>query len=320
MLTWQNPWWFLGVALALLLYAFARLAASDTRRAASLTLLHPAFSKMRAASIERAPAPYRKFPVPLVIALFSLALAQPVWQGAWLKQAPLGREVLLLVDASKSMSIDDFKIGGQAVERLSVLKGLINQFVEARSGDKFGLVIFGDHAATLLPPTFDHELVQTMLARVPVGITGENTALGDAIGLALNTIQQRSPRRPALILFTDGDSTAGIISPREATALAARLKIPVYTVKVGTDLFGHALRPGTDFSLPQIAAASGARYYTATSTQMLQDVIKDIGTLERTVTPPSNKRELHALYWLPLLFAISILVIVRASQAREQIA
>lgn len=320
MLNWQQPWWLLGVVLALLLVVFRRrIATHEPQPAPSMTLVHPLLLQVFPALLARQRLQRREWPLPIILALFSVALAQPVWQGEWLKPESLGREMVLLVDASKSMSIGDFSVAGQSVERLTVLKSLINRFVEARVGDKFGLVVFGDRAATLLPPTFDHPLVQAMLARIPVGIAGENTALGEAIGLALKSIQQRSPRRPALILFTDGDSTAGVVSPREATALAAQWKIPVYTVKVGTDLFGHAGRSSGEFGLSDIARQSGGRHYSATSAQMLADVIRDIDALERTVTPPSNKRELHELYWLPLSLAMLILLLVRISRVQEQI-
>ena len=321
MLTWLQPWWLLGIILSVALILFGRSAAvSNERGGPGLTLIHPSLLDALPQMAQTVPRSRRNWLIPLVLTLFSIALAQPVWQGAWLKPPPLGRELVLLVDASKSMSIGDFAVGGQSVERLTVLKSLINRFVEARTGDKVGLVIFGDRASTLLPPTFDHELVQAMLARIPVGIAGENTALGEAVGLALKSIRGGSGRRPALLLFTDGDSTAGVISPREATALAAQLKIPIYTVRVGTDLFGHAGRISEDFGLPEMAAASGGRAYTASSAETLANVIGDIDTLERSVTPPSTRRELQPLYWLPLLIAAIILLTGRMRQIKSQLA
>lgn len=321
MLTWLQPWWLLGIILSVALILFGRSAAvSKERGGPGLTLIHPSLLDALPQLVGTVPRSRRNWLIPLVLTLFSIASAQPVWQGAWLKPPPLGRELVLLVDASKSMSIGDFSVGGQSVERLTVLKSLINRFVEARTGDKVGLVIFGDRASTLLPPTFDHELVQAMLARIPVGIAGENTALGEAVGLALKSIRGGSGRRPALLLFTDGDSTAGVISPREATALAAQLKIPIYTVRVGTDLFGHAARISEDFGLPEMAAASGGRAYTASSAGTLANVIGDIDMLERSVTPPSTRRDLQPLYWLPLLIAAIILLAGRMRQIKSQLA
>lgn len=321
MLTWLQPWWLLGIIFSLALILLGRSAAVRRERSGpGLTLIHPSLLEALPQIAHTVPRSRRDWSIPFVLALFSTALAQPVWQGAWLKPPPLGRELVLLVDASKSMSIGDFSVGGQSIERLTVLKSLINRFVEARAGDKVGLVIFGDRASTLLPPTFDHELVQAMLARLPVGVAGENTALGEAVGLALKSIRGGAARRPALLLFTDGDSTAGVISPREATALAVQLKIPIYTVRVGTDLFGHAARTNGDFGLSEMAAASGGRAYTASSAQTLANVIRDIDALERSVTPPSTRRELQPLYLLPLLLAAIILLTARMRQVKSQLA
>lgn len=311
-LIWLEPYWLFGIVLSLGLILFRRTSVvANEQSLPSLTLIHPSLPRAMPQLTALAPRSRRTWTVPLVLALFFTALGQPVWQGAWLKPPPLGRELVLLVDASKSMSIGDFSIGGHSVERLTVLKSLINRFVAARIGDKIGLVVFGDRASTLLPPTFDHELVQAMLARIPVGIAGENTALGEAVGLALNSLRARSGRRPALLLFTDGDSTAGVISPREATALAARWNVPIYTIRVGTDLFGHAARATEQFGLAEMSSASGGRAYTASSAETLAAVIRDIDALERSVTPPSSQRELQPLYWLPLLVAALILLVGR---------
>lgn len=309
MLIWQAPWWLVGVPIALAAYALARRARSGADH--SITLLHPV---LRGESTQ----PSRRFDlIPLALALIAVTLAQPAWRGDWLKPPPEGREMVLVVDASKSMSISDFTVGGQPVERLSVLKGLIAQFVERRAGDRFGLVVFGDHAATLLSPTPDQSLVNAMLMRIPVGISGENTALGDAIALALTSAKQHSARRPALIVFTDGDSTAGIITAREAAALARERNTPVYTVKIGTDLFGHARRAPVDFGLAQIATATGARHYSASSAGALDDVIKDIGRLERVPVPASRVRETRVLYWIPLALALLLLIVSRVAEMRR---
>lgn len=311
MLIWQSPWWLVAVPLALATFALA--ARRQPTAGGSLTLIH---TLLRA---ESAAAPRRLNVTPLALALIVIALAQPAWRGDWLKPPPEGRELVLVVDASKSMSIGDFTVGGQPVERFTVLKGLITRFVERRAGDRFGLVIFGDQAATLLSPTADQALVNAMLARIPVGITGENTALGDAIALALTSTKQNTARRPALLVFTDGDSTAGIVTTREAAALARERGTPVYTVKVGTDLFGHANRAPIEFGLAEIAATSGGRYYTASSANALDSVIEDIGRLERVPAATSRIRETRALYWIPLSVALILLFAERILALRRAV-
>jgi Ca-activated chloride channel family protein len=256
--------------------------------------------------------------------LLPVALAQPQWIGNWIPQTPEGREIVLLVDGSRSMSITDFEIDHQPVDRLSVLKGIVTQFIKARDGDKFGVVIFGDHAYTLVPPTFDRDLAIRDLARVPVGVAGEETAIGEAVGMALKSLQQGAKHRAALVLFTDGDSNAGAISPKEAVEVAVHMKVPIYTVDVGTDLFGHHSKPNAvmepgEISLRDIAIATGGRYYQAASPQALKSVITDIGKLEKTVMPPSNRRERYEWYWLPLALAGVLLTFSRLLQIRDQL-
>jgi len=259
----------------------------------------------------------------LAVALLILALARPQWVGDWIPETPEGREIVLLLDASKTMSIADFKLGDAPVERLAVLKGIVARFVEARRGDRFGVIAFGSVAATLVPPSFDRALVTGVLERLQVGVAGDNTAIGDAIGLALKQLQEHPRLRPALILFSDGDSTAGDISPREAVELARRMGVPVYAVQIGGDLFASPERaPAEDAEpgLQEIAAATGGRFYQAGNTAALQNVIRDIGQLEKTVARPSRGRAVDEWYFLPLLAAAALLTVARLARIRRMAA
>lgn len=263
----------------------------------------------------------------IALGLLMLALAQPQRIGDWIPETPEGREIMMLIDTSKTMSISDFELKGQLVERLTVLKGVVSRFVEARQGDHFGVIAFGSLAATLVPPTFDRELVTGMIWQVQVGIAGDNTAIGDAVGLALKQLREHQKLRPALILFTDGDNTAGSISPREAVALAVRMGVPIYAVQIGDDPFAvagaqparadsGAAEPG----LAEMAQATGGRYYHVGNTGALQAVVSDIGKLERTVTRPSTRRVVEEWYLLPLLLAVGLLSIARLLQIRRMAA
>ena len=251
-----------------------------------------------------------------------VALAQPQWIGAWLPETPQGREIVLLVDTSRTMSITDFELGGRPVERLAVLKDIVTRFVAGRQGDRFGLIAFGSVAGTLVAPTFDTDLVSAMLARLRVGIAGDNTAIGDAIGLALKQLRTQQHLRPALILFTDGDSTAGDITPSEAVALARRMGVPIYTVQIGGDLFaaGRPKAPANTLSEPglaQIAAETGGRYYQAGNRGALQSVIHDIGQREKTVARPATRRAVQEWYLLPLLLAVGLFSLARLNAIRR---
>ena len=326
MLTLAQPGWLaLFPLLGMIAIVFWRRRASTvaTHDTAQVSLLHPNLDLL-AHSEAAAPTNSRLVPGLDLLALSCLvvALAQPQWLGNWVPETPQGREIMLLVDTSKSMSISDFEVHGQPVERLAVLQDLVTRFVTGRQGDRFGLIAFGSSAGTLVPPTFDRELVNSMLRRIQIGIAGDDTALGDAIGLALKQLHQQQRLRPALILFTDGDSTAGDMTPTEAVALARHMAVPIYTVQIGGDLFA-AGRPTpatiqlSEPGLAQIAALTGGHYYQADNRKALQQVISDIGQLEKTVARPARRREVQEWYLLPLLLAGALLSISRLYQLRR---
>ena len=253
--------------------------------------------------------------------LLVLALAQPQRIGDLIPEKPEGREIVMLIDTSKTMSIDDFELNGQRIDRLSVLKGVVSRFVEARQGDRFGVIVFGTTAATMVPPSFDRDLVTGMIKQVQVGIAGDNTAIGDALGLALKQLRERQALRPALILFSDNtDNTAGDMTPTEAVELARRMGVAVYTVQVGSDLFAEGRAPakaGAEPDMQQISALTGGRFYRADSSGALQTVVADIGKLEQTITRPSTRRVVEEWYWAALLLAASLFSAARVLQIRR---
>lgn len=329
MLTLAQPWWLWLLPAALFgLWFVARSrharANARTEEDSAITLAHPDLSALPRAQ-EAAPASRRATELlhALAVALIFLALAQPQWQGAFERETPLGRDIMLLLDASDTMSITDFELNGQKVSRLDVLRGLAREFVAARDGDRFGLIAFGDFAATLSPPTFDRDFVAGQLGRLRIGAAGEATAIGDAIALALKQVRTEQRLRPALILFSDGDNTAGEMRLSEAMALAKDMKVALYTVRIGSDLFaaGRAKSSAAlsgEPDLQTLAQATGGRYYVAGDSDTLRRVIADIGKLEPTIARPPTRRSIEEWYWLPLAGAVLCLSLARLVRFREQ--
>jgi Ca-activated chloride channel family protein len=263
----------------------------------------------------------------LAACCLAAGLAQPQWLGPAVPEKPQGRDIMLLVDTSTTMSIDDFELNKQRVPRLDVLKGIARRFVAARDGDRFGLIAFGNHAATLAAPTFDQDLMLASLSRLQVGIAGEATAIGDALGLVLKQVKTQGESglrlQPALILFSDGDNTAGEMKPAESVAAALALGVKIYTVEIGTDLFASPARPATKPNGPglkTIAETTGGKYYAAGTTQALEAIIADIGRLEPTVARPATRRQIAELYWALLAAGAALLVLARGLALREQAA
>lgn len=326
MLTLAQPGWLL---LFPLLAGWAWLArrklAGGEDEGSTLLLIHPDLASLGDAGGRPASDKLVWLPV-LAGALLLVALAQPRWVGEWIPATPEGREIVLLIDTSRTMSINDFADEkGQPVERLEVLKGIVSRFVAARRGDRFGAIVFGSFAATLSPPSFDPNLAIGMIRRVQVGVAGDNTALGDAIGLALKQLQEHPRLRPVLILFSDGaDSNTGELTPLEAVELARRAGVPVYTVQIGSDLFaaGRVVAAGAPAEvqpgLREIAARTGGRYYVAADGTALRAVVEAIGRLEKTVARPSTRRHIREWYLVPLLAAALLFSLGSLLRLRRQ--
>ncbi len=278
-----------------------------------------------------APASEAKAPLPaphapawlaaLGLALIVLALAQPREVGRWITPPPEGRDIVLVIDTSRTMSIDDFRVDGRPVERLAVLKDVMSRFVQGREGDRFGVIAFGTHAATLTPPTFDRRHVVAQIARLQVGMAGNDTALGDALGLALKPLRPQR-LRPALILVSDdAASNAGDLTPAEAVAIARQLGVAIHTVQIGADLFaeGRELReePDPQPNLAAIARLTGGRHWFVRGTGDAETVIRDIGALEQTLARPARHREVREWYWAALALGALCLSLARVMTMRQ---
>ena len=327
MITLAQPLWllFAPLLLAAAWFAVRKQGIAEQGGAASMVLLHPDLSPLPDDAYAQA-ASTRWLLVlhGTALLLMVLALAQPQRIGELIPEKPEGREIVMLIDTSRTMSIDDFELNGQRVERLAVLKGVVSRFVDARMGDRFGVIVFGSTAATMVPPSFDRDLVNGMIQQVEVGIAGDNTAIGDALGLALKQLRERQTLRPALILFSDNtDNTAGELKPSEAVLMARRMGVAIYTVQVGSDLFAEGRQTSKDSTqfaepdLPQIAALTGGRFYRADNSGALQAVVEDIGKLEKTITRPSTRRAVEEWYWLALLLAAVLFSAARLLQIRR---
>jgi len=329
MIVLAHPLWLLLLPLLLgaLWYSARNSAQQDAPGMSAMVLLHPDLSPVP--EDKNIPTVTSRLHLLLngaALLLLVVALAQPQRIGELIPEKPEGREIVMLIDTSKTMSIDDFELNGQRVERLAVLKGVVSRFVEARQGDRFGVIVFGSTAATMVPPSFDRDLVSGMIQQVQVGIAGDNTALGDAIGLALKQLRERQALRPALILFSDNtDNTAGDLTPTEAVALAKHMGVAIYTVQVGSDLFaeGRAANKATDAAEPdmqKIAALTGGHYYRADSSGSLQGVVEDIGRLEQTIIRPATRRRVEEWYGAALLLAVCLFSAARLLQIRRMAA
>ena len=155
-------------------------------------------------------------------ALFISAAMRPQWLGEFVEIPVSGRDLMLAVDLSGSMEERDFFIKGKKVDRLTATKWVAGSFIERRIGDRLGLILFGEQAYLQTPLTFDRETIKTLLLESVIGLAGQSTAIGDAIGLAVKRLREQEEQSRVLILLTDGANTAGSVKPIAAAELAAR--------------------------------------------------------------------------------------------------
>ena len=142
---------------------------------------------------------------------------------------------MLAIDLSESMREQDFQIGGQWVDRLTAGKRVARNFIERREGDRLGLILFGAQAYLQTPLTFDRDTVLTLLDEAQIGLAGQATAIGDAVGLAIKRLRDTADEERVLILMTDGANTSGEVDPLQAAKLAAREGLKIYTIGIGAD-------------------------------------------------------------------------------------
>ena len=171
----------------------------------------------------------------LIWTLLVVSASRPQWVGGRVELPETGRSVMLAVDLSGSMKEQDLELEGQSVSRLDVVKSVFYDFIVRREGDRLGLILFGDQAYLQTPLTFDLKTLAYMLEESELGLAGERTAIGDAIGLGVKRMLELDDEEKVLILLTDGRNNAGSIDPRRAAELAREAGLKIYSIGVGAD-------------------------------------------------------------------------------------
>jgi Ca-activated chloride channel family protein len=261
-----------------------------------------------------------------IIAWCCLILAgiRPQWLGEPVEMAVTGRDLMLAVDLSGSMEEQDFLIQQRQVDRLTATQSVANQFIKRRAGDRIGLILFGTQAYLQTPLTFDRQTVMTLLSEAFIGLAGESTAIGDAIGLAVKRLRTQPSNSRVLILMTDGANTAGVISPLKAADLAAEHQLKIYTIGIGADemivrsLFGNRrVNPSRDLdekTLKSIAEKTGGKYFRARNTDEFNTIYTLLDELEPIEKDKQFFRPKTELYIWPLglsLFLMLLIVILK---------
>jgi len=325
MIEFALPWAFLALPLPLLVW-WLWPAAPDTEGALRIpfyTQIAPLVDRSEATRSLRA-----LLSLALKVAawvLLVVAAAQPLWVGEAQPVPSQGRDLMLALDLSGSMATEDFEVQGRSVDRFRVVRAVARQFVLDRKGDRVGLVLFGTRAFLQAPVTPDLETVAELLDESEVGLAGEETAIGDAIGLAVKHLRKRPSDERVLVLLSDGASNAGVLDPLEAARMARDAGVRIYTIGVGSPdrvvstLFGRRVLPGRsdldEKTLRAIADATGGSYFRADDTESLLNVYAAIDRLEPTEGESATVQPVKALFYWPLGSALALVGLLAAGRA-----
>ena len=321
------PWWLLALPLP---WIARRLL--PPRRDAGAALKVPYGERLSAiAQAARGPARARGVGVLawLAWALLCVAAARPQQLGPVQQPPQQGRDLMLAVDLSGSMGDEDMTLGGNSVDRLTAAKAVLADFLQRRAGDRIGLIVFGLRAYVLTPLTLDHDSVRQQLQDTAVAMAGRETALGDAIGLAVKRLAQQPAGERVLVLLTDGVNTAGMLDPAKAAELARDNHVRIHTIAFGGDgatmsLFGMPIRmPGGDDStdeagLKRIADVTGGKAFRARDTDDLVGIYREIERIEPVDRPGEAVRPRVERYPWPLAGALACGLLAVAWPRRRQ--
>jgi len=313
-LRFEDPWLLLMLLLIPVLILRERTIASAINYSslASLKAVSHHHSKIKAM-------------VPIVlrfiaITLFIIAFARPQEGHKRTEILSQGVDIVLAIDTSGSMQALDFKKNETQVTRLSVVKDVVAEFVKNREMDRIGMVVFGANAFTQCPLTLDQNILLSFLDKLKIGMAGDATAIGSAIGISARRLKDLKSKSKVIILLTDGRNNSGAISPLQAAEIAKSLGIKVYTIGVGKrgkapflvdSIFGKRLiYQNVDIDeevLNKISKMTDAKYFRATDLKSLKDIYKQIDLLEKSEVKSidhSEHKELFHYFLIPGLILL----------------
>jgi Ca-activated chloride channel family protein len=229
-----------------------------------------------------------------------LAAAKPEWVGEPVEQSRSARDLMVAVDLSGSMQATDFATPeGEQINRLEAVKRVLTELAAERGGDRLGLIVFGSAPYLQAPFTEDHETWRTLLLETEIGMAGQSTVFGDAIGLAIHLFAKSDTENRVLMILTDGNDTGSKVPPVEAAKVARSRDIRIHTVAMGdpTSVGEEELDVET---LKRVAELTGGAYFQAMDREQLQRAYAAIAALEPEEYESISFRPRHSLHHIPV--------------------
>lgn len=256
----------------------------------------------------------------LAFVLLVIAVARPQEGHKRSRILSAGVDIVLAIDTSGSMQALDFKKEDKPIDRLEVVKDVVAEFIDNRENDRMGMVVFGQEAFTQCPLTLDHDILLSFLENLEIGVAGDSTAIGSAIGIAVKRLKDLKSKSKVIILLTDGRNNAGSLSPAQAAEIGKTFGIKIYTIGVGTrgkapflvdSIFGKQyIYQNVEIdekTLQDIANTTGAKYFRATDRESLKNIYQQIDSLEKSDVKILDRSEYHELF---VYFLIPGLIII----------
>jgi len=267
------------------------------------------------------------------ISLFIMALARPQEGYKRTEILSTGVDIMLALDTSGSMQALDFIKNEKRDTRLAMVKDVVSKFIKNRTNDRMGMVVFGSEAYTQCPLTLDQNILQSFLSKLDIGMAGDSTAIGSAVGIAVKRLKDLKSDSKLIILLTDGRNNAGNLAPLQAAKTAKAFGIKIHTIGVGTrgkapflvnSIFGQRyvyqevdIDEGT---LKEISKITGGQYFRATDLESLKSIYKQIDQMEKSevkVFDHSEYTELFHYFLIPAILLLLLEIILSNSILRR---
>jgi Ca-activated chloride channel family protein len=258
----------------------------------------------------------------LALALLIIALARPQEGHKSTEIVSIGVDIMLALDTSGSMRALDFIEDEKRITRLEVVKGVVSEFIENRPNDRIGMVVFGEQAYTQCPLTLDQDILQSFLSKLEIGMAGDSTAIGSAIGIAVKRLKDLESKSKVIILLTDGRSNAGSLAPLQAAQTAKTFGIKIHTIGVGTkgkapflvnSVFGQRyVYQEVDIdetTLKEISHNTGGQYFRATDLESLKNIYRQIDEMEKSKVKVIDHSEYTELFYFFLVLSLLLLLL-----------
>lgn len=303
MLQFEHPWLFLLLLVPPLVWWFSppyreerdSLRIPYLQRLADLTRQSPTKSAVviRRHSVLRILLPFWWM-------LIVTALALPVWMGDPITKTESTRDLMLLVDLSGSMDTRDFKDpSGVRISRLDAVKDVLGRFIDRRKTDRLGLIVFGSEPYLQAPFTGDHDIVRILLDQTRTKMAGMQTAMGDAIGLAIKHFESsRTPHR-VMVLLTDGNDTGSKVPPRKAAEIAFQKGITIHTIAMGDPRTAGEEKMDVE-TLKAISKTTHGNYFRAGDQGLLDTIYRELDAIEPEKAKTLSYRPQYPLFQWPV--------------------